>query len=168
MMTIDRAALLAPVSADSPSGASVEYDEQYLELERLARGVPQEEDAEGKVIREAQPPEWGEVERIALELSGKSKDLRVAIYLARASLARHGLAEFADVLELIQGYVEDFWPSLHPQLDPEDDDPSIRVNTLAALAHNETVLRSLRSAPLTDSRQFGRISYRDYAIAGGL
>lgn len=168
-MAIDLAALLAPVSADAPSGPPVEYDEQYVELERLARGVPQEENAEGKVIREAQEPDWPEVERIALELCRKSKDLRVAIYLARASLARSGLAGLGDALQLIRAYVVEFWPSVHPQLDPSDDnDPSIRVNTLAALAHNETILRTLRGAPLAQSRQFGRISYRDYAIANGL
>jgi type VI secretion system protein ImpA len=169
MMAIDLAALLAPVSADAPSGPPVEYDEQYVELERLARGVPQEENAEGKVIREAQEPDWREVERIALELCHKSKDLRVAIYLARASLVRNGLPGLSDAFQLIRAYVVEFWPSVHPQLDPTDDnDPSIRVNTLAALAHNETVLRILRAAPLTQSRQFGRISYRDYAIAHGL
>jgi type VI secretion system protein ImpA len=169
MMAIDLAALLAPVSADAPSGPSVDYDEQYIDLERLARGVPQEEDAEGKVIREAQEPDWREVERIALELCRKSKDLRVAVYLARASLARDGLPGLASALRLVQAYVTEFWPTVHPQLDPADDnDPSIRVNAISALAHNETILRALRATPLTQSRQFGRISYRDYAIATGL
>jgi type VI secretion system protein ImpA len=168
-MALDLAALLAPGPADSPSGPSVEYDEEYIELERLSRGVPQEEDVEGKVIREAQDPDWVEVERISLELCRRSKDIRVALYLARAGIARSGLPGFADALRLICGYVADFWPSLHPQLDPADDnDPSIRINALAALAHNDTILRPLRATSLTQSRQFGRISYRDYAIAAGL
>ena len=169
MTAIDVAALLAPVSGESPSGPPVEYDEQYIELERLARGVAQEEDADGKVIREAQEPNWREVERVALDLCMKSKDLHVGIYLARAELALAGLPGFRDALELITGYVKGFWPSIHPQLDPEDsNDPSIRVNALAPLRDNATVLRAVRMAPLTQSRQFGRISYRDYAIATGL
>jgi hypothetical protein len=35
-MAIDLAALLAPVSAESPSGAPVEYDPQFNELETLS------------------------------------------------------------------------------------------------------------------------------------
>jgi type VI secretion system protein ImpA len=80
-----------------------------------------------------------------------------------------GLHGFRDALKLIHGYVSEFWPSVHPQLDPADDnDPSIRVNAFAPLTDNATVLRALRLAPLTQSRQFGRLCYRDFAIATGL
>jgi type VI secretion system protein ImpA len=169
MTTIDLAALLAPVSAESPSGPSMEYGELYLSLERLVCGVAQQEDANGKVIREAEEPDWNEVRRVALELCAQAKDLRVAIYLTRAELALSGLPGFADALALVAGYVEQFWSSVHPQLDPADgDDPSIRVNAIASLRDHATVLRSLRLAPLAHSRQFGRISYRDHAIAAGL
>jgi type VI secretion system protein ImpA len=103
-----------------------------------------------------------------LELSARSKDLRVAIYLLRAELALEGLSGFANALELIQGYVVQYWSSVHPQLDPVDDnDPRIRVSALASLCDVDTVLRSLRMAPLSQSKQFGRISWRDYAIAHG-
>jgi len=167
-MGIDIAALLAPASTEAPAGPAIEYEHDYIELERLSRGVARQEDADGKVIREAEEPNWPEVERIALELCSRSKDLRVAIYLARAKLALTGLAGFSEALKLLSGYLAAFWPSLHPQLDPSDDnDPTIRVNALLALSHGETVLRALRAAPLTRSRQFGRVSYRDYAIATG-
>lgn len=169
MTAIDVHALLEPFGDETPSGPSVEYDPRYIELERLARGVSQEENAEGKVIREAEPPDWPEVERIAIELCAESKDLRVAIYLARARIALEGLSGFRDAVELLNGYVSNYWPSVHPQLDAADDnDPSIRVNTLIGLCDTNTVLRALRMAPLTQSRQFGRISYRDYSIATGL
>jgi type VI secretion system protein ImpA len=168
-MAMHVAAMLVPISADSPCGPPVEYDQQYIELETLARGVSGEEDADGKVVREAQPPNWREVERLALELCAKSKDLRVAVYLARAGIALTGLPGFRDGLKLINGYVSEFWPTVHPQLDPADDnDPSIRVNAFAPLRDNATVLRALRQAPLTQSRQFGRLCYRDFAIATGL
>jgi len=168
MMGIDVAALLTPVSAEAPAGPAIEYEHDFIELERLSRGVSRQEDAQGKVIREAEEPNWLEVERLALELCAKSKDLRVAIYLARARLALAGLPGFSEALRLIGGYLSQFWPSVHPQLDPADDnDPTIRINSLLSLCHAETVLRALRAAPLTYSRQFGRMSYRDYAIATG-
>src|SRR5262245_60392297 len=101
MTVLDLNALLAPVSADAPSGPRVEYGgPTYMALEVAARGIPEEKDAAGKLIREAKGPSWPEVERLALELSGKSKDLRVAIYLARAKLALEGVSGFANVLEL--------------------------------------------------------------------
>ena len=114
MTAIDLAALLAPTSAAPPCGPPIEYDEQYLDLERLARGVTQEEDAEGKVVREAEEPDWHEVERIALDLCAKAKDLRVAIYLGRAELALTGLPGFADVVALIAGYLlHGLWDVIH-------------------------------------------------------
>jgi type VI secretion system protein ImpA len=165
---IDLAALLAPSSQEAPSGPEVETDPEYHDLQQAARRVLQEKDAQGKEIREAKEPNWPEVERLALVLCARSKDLRVAIHLANAKLALEGLPGFASALELLKGYVVQFWPSVHPQLDPDDShDPKIRVNILSALCDAETVMRGVRTAPLSQSKQFGRISWRDYAIAHG-
>jgi type VI secretion system protein ImpA len=167
-MAFDVKALLEPNSDEAPSGGSIEYDPRYIELEVLARGVTQEEDVAGKVVREAQPPDWAEVERIAIELCQESKDLRVAIYLARAALARNGLPGLRDALELMSGYLTRYWPTVYPQLDPDDNnDPSARVNTIGGLCDNATMLRALRLTPLAQSRQFGPVCYRDYAISTG-
>ncbi|HZS84160.1 MAG TPA: type VI secretion system protein TssA [Stellaceae bacterium] len=167
MTAIDIAALLEPISADSPSGEAIEYDAQYIELETAARGKPEQE--LGDTIVAAEEPDWREVERIALELCARSKDLRVAVYLTRAALKLAGLEGLKDGLELIHGYLARYWDSVHPQLDPEDDnDPSARINIIASLCDGEAMLRPLRACPLTQSRQFGRVSYRDFAIASGL
>jgi type VI secretion system protein ImpA len=166
-MAIDPAALLAPITAEAPSGVAVEYDPQYNELETLARGTPEREI--GSTIVPAEEPDWREVERIALELSAKSMDLRVAVYLLRAEMKLAGLPGLAAGLEVIKGYVADYWPGVHPQLDPEDDnDPGARVNALVSLCDPELVLPVVRTLPLTQSRQLGRITYRDHAIATGL
>ena len=128
-MAIDLAALLAPVSAEAPSGEPVEYDPQFNELETLSKGTPEQE--VGTTIIPAEEPDWREVERVGLELAARAKDLRVAVYLVRAELKLGGLPGMAAGLALIRGYLEQYWPSVHPQLDPEDDnDPSARVNAL--------------------------------------
>jgi type VI secretion system protein ImpA len=169
MTAIDLAAMLRPNATEAPSGPPLEYDERYIELEKAARGTEQEEDAAGKVIREKQPPNWSEVERLSLELAKDSKDLRIAVYLARARLALAGLSGLSEALELLKGYIQLYWGDVHPQLDPADGhDPSIRVNALASLCDNAAMLRAVRAVPLTESRQFGRVCYRDYAMATGL
>src|SRR5262245_1615 len=149
MPPLDVEALLAPIAEDDPCGPSVEYDERYIELERVARGVAQEEDAEGKIVRDAEPPDWIEGERIATELAKESNDLRVGVYLVRARLALGSMAGLREALDLLNGYVSRYWATVHPQLDPDDDnDPSIRVNALSALCDNVTMLRPVRMAPL--------------------
>ena len=166
-MTIDIAALLAPVSDEAPCGEAVEYDAQFNELETLARGTPEQE--VGDTVIPAEEPDWREVARIAQELAARSKDLRVALYVLRAELKLSGMPGLTQGLELIKGYLELYWPGVHPQLDPEDDnDPSARVNALVSLCDPDLMLRSVRTAPLAQSRQFGRVTYRDYAIASGL
>jgi type VI secretion system protein ImpA len=168
-MALDIEQLLEPVSEDAPSGESIEYDASYIELETLSKGVELEKDAAGRVVREDEDPDWREVRRVALELASRAKDLKVAIYLLRAELALEGFPGLRDGLALIAGYLSRYWGSVHPQLDPEDDnDPSARVNTVVALCHIETVLRAIRLTPLTQSRQFGRVNYRQFAIAHGL
>ena len=56
----------------------------------------------------------------------------MAVLLARALTSTAGLLGLADALELIRGLLERHWDSVHPQLDPDDDnDPLIRINTLS-------------------------------------
>src|ERR1700722_14726069 len=121
-MTIDVAALLAPVSEEAPCGEAVEYDAQFNELETLARGTPEQE--VGDTIIPAEEPDWREVARIAQELAARSKDLRVALYVGRADVKQRALPGLTQGLDLIKGYLEQYWPAVHPQLDPEDaNDP---------------------------------------------
>src|SRR5262250_935427 len=107
MAFVDVAALLEPISAEAPSGEAIEYDAQYIELETTARGKPEQE--VGDTIVPAEEPDWREVERLALELAARSKDLRVGVYLARAELKLAGLGGFREALELLQGYLSQHW-----------------------------------------------------------
>ena len=56
MSSIDLEALLAPVSEESPSGADLEYDPTFGELERTALGKP--EQVMGDDVIEAEDPDW--------------------------------------------------------------------------------------------------------------
>ena len=163
---IDVETLLLPVGPDAPSGANLEYDPAFGELERSSVGKPEQQF--GKTIIPAEEPNWREVLSQAVELAGRTKDLRVAVQLARADLATGGLPAFSKDLELIRGYIERFWETVHPQLDPDDgNDPVLRVNILESLCDSNSTLNALRQVPLVSSRVLGRFNLRDVAIADG-
>lgn len=159
--------LLEEVSADSPCGADMEYEPEFQELERATQYRAEQQI--GDAVVEGSEPNWRDVQRAAAELFTKTKDLRVAVYLARAALHIEGFAGFNDGLLLIKGLLEKYWDHVHPQLDPEDNnDPTFRVNTVSALSDPETVLRSIKTTPIVAARGIGQFSIRDVDIAKGL
>lgn len=163
---IDVEALLAPISDEAPSGENLEYDPQFGEMERAATGKPEQQF--GATIVPAEEPNWKELRGIALELAGRTKDLRVGVELARCELALSGFASYMKSLDLICGYVEQFWETVHPQLDADDDnDPVLRVNTIESLCDEDKMLRAVRMAPIVSSRNIGRFSLRDVGVANG-
>jgi type VI secretion system protein ImpA len=158
--------LLREVSADEPCGPNLEYDAEFGELERVAEIVPERQ--MGDVVEPAREPEWRDVRRRAEALLARTKDLRVAVYLARAALRVDGLAGLGAGLALIRGLLERYWEQVHPRLDPEDDDdPTLRINSLAPLVDPEIGLRPLREAQLVHAQGIGSFSLRDLDIAAG-
>jgi len=158
--------LLEPISADAPSGADLEYDSAFLELERLAQVKPEQQ--MGDTIVPAQEPDWKAVASGALALLSRTKDMRVASRLTQALLYSEGLPGFADGLQVMRGFVEKFWDSFYPRLDPSDnDDPTFRVNVLMGLVDGSVFIDKIRVIPLVSARSFGRFSLRDIAIANG-
>src|SRR5262245_56763453 len=123
MPSVQLEPLLAPVSAENPCGADLEYgDPAFAELERSVQGKPEQQI--GNTVVPAADPEWKLVERQATQLLGRTKDLRVSVHLANALLRVHGLRGFADGLGLLGKLVESYWDGLHPRLDPDDgNDP---------------------------------------------
>ncbi len=166
MSRIDLEKLLQPISEVAPCGADTEYDQDFGEMLRLAQGEPEKQF--GSTIVEAIPPNWAEVRSYALGLSERTKDVRVASYLCRAMLSEAGFVGFRDSLKLFNEYIRRFWPTIHPQLDPDDDnDPTIRVNAIRALVDPASTLLLVRTVPIVSARAFGRFSYRDFQVARG-
>lgn len=166
MIAIDVESLTAPISLDAPSGQNLEYDPDFAEMERAAQGTPEQQ--YGSTIIEGKEPEWDEVAKGASGLLKRTHDLRVVMYLARSSLKSSGWPAFRDSLKLLRSFVADYWESVHPQLDPDDDlDPTTRVNTIATLCDNGATLNLLRTVPIVSSRAAGQFSRRDVAYATG-
>jgi type VI secretion system protein ImpA len=173
-MAIDIESLLSEVSPEAPCGEDISYDASFLALEDMLRSK-----AGGGVVAgvedQAEEPNWREVREKSIELLRRSKDLRVATYLALASLRMDGLAGLRDGLALILGLLERYWEHLYPKLDPEDNnDPLERINILQSLSPEEVsdqdpmkFKQRLAEVPLCNSPQMGRFSIRDIQVAKG-
>lgn len=162
----DLVGLAVPLSEGNPCGDSVEYDADYLALEEEVQGKPEVE--YGATLTQAIAPDWRQVKRLALPLAMRSRDLRLAVYLARAELNLNGVQGFAAGLALIETLLTEQWAHLHPQLDPDDDhDPQLRINILASLCESAGLLRDLRATSLASFPALGSVSLRDLDFASG-
>jgi type VI secretion system protein ImpA len=167
MAIIDIDALLVPISEESPAGDNLEYG-AVAELERLATGTPGKLDPDTREMVGAEEPEWRKVRDAAQEVFGQTKDIRVAVILARSLLALNGLPGLGEGVQLVARLTETFWDTVHPRLDPDEgDDPVERLNALANLDDPEGVIRSLRGTVILESREAGRYTARDLDLMAG-
>jgi type VI secretion system protein ImpA len=154
------------LSQDSPCGDDLEYDPVFAEMERAAQGKPEQQF--GETIVPPEEPNWKEVKAKAQDLLGRTKDLRVAVHLSQAALNTEGFPAFCECMALVRGYLNRYWETLYPRLDPDDGlDPTQRVNLLLTLCDQQSTLQYLRRAPLVASRVLGRFGLRDVQIAAG-
>ncbi len=162
---MDLETLLAPVSPDDQTGADLEYDASFSEIDRLSQGKPEQQI--GSTIVAAEEPDWKTLQKKTAEFLGRSKDLRVAAHLTRALLRNNGWSGLATGLGLLRGLVERYWDGVHPRLDPDDDnDPTMRVNVFSSFS-DTPMLAAVRATPIVSSRAVGRFSLRDLEIAAG-
>lgn len=170
---MDPEVLLQIKSDDAPSGENLEYDPAFMEMELAAQPVEAQE--MGDSVTQGHDPDYSDVVEKALDVLQRSHDLRAAVFLADGLLHTEGLGGFAKTTALLRGMLERHWETCHPELDEDDDDdPTMRVNTIQGLcgqpggmAGASPLYRSLRRAPLTDSRGFGRFSIRDIEVSEG-
>ncbi len=173
MSTIDVEKLLAEVSEESPCGENLEYDPAYIELGTMAQGTP--ERVMGDEVIPGEEPNWRDVRDRCLELLDRTKDLRVVMYLSVAMLKMEGLTGMRDAFAVLGGVLDRYWEGVYPQLDPEDDnDPTERVNIIDSLSKPPRTdgdpmkfQQRLHECELCNSKQVGRFSLRDIAVANG-
>ncbi|AIF48215.1 type VI secretion system protein TssA [Dyella japonica] len=166
MAIYDLEPLLAPISDDAPSGENLEYDADFLALERAA--ATKAERVVGDSVKQAEEPDWVRVAERSQALLARSKDLRLATHLTAAWTRTAGIPGWTAGLALIRGLLEQHWSTVHPQLDAEDnDDPTYRVNSVAPISDPVGLLGHVRTTPFVQSPRLGRFSLRDLRIANG-
>ncbi|MDP3520450.1 MAG: type VI secretion system protein TssA [Hydrogenophaga sp.] len=166
---IDNAALdrlLAPVSDSSPCGDDLEYDLAFIELQNAATGKPEQQFGDTVIPGEA--PEWRVVLAQASALLERSKDLRVAALLMRSATRLGGVPSFVLTARWLNTLLQRYWDGIHPMLDADDDnDPTMRVNALQALADGSMLVADLREAVVANVRGLGPVRVKDIEVALG-
>jgi type VI secretion system protein ImpA len=119
--------LLDPIPGDSPCGENLYYSPAYDKIKEARR---EEQDApQGEWRHDVKKADFVQVIKLTTDLlAKKSKDLQLAAWLTEALLREEGIGSFADGLDLLRGFVENFWEGLYPEL--EDGDAEMRATPL--------------------------------------
>ncbi|HEX7640291.1 MAG TPA: type VI secretion system protein TssA, partial [Burkholderiaceae bacterium] len=129
---MDLDALLAPVSPESPAGADFSFSAEFDAIQEMRREDDPTLD-QGEWVAALKTADWpGVVRTCEGLLAQRSKDLRVAGWLADAWARVRGFEGLADGLDLTAGLIDGFWDCVHPR--PDGGDPEERIGNLRWLA----------------------------------
>jgi type VI secretion system protein ImpA len=148
---------------DAACGDDLEWDNDFLEMTQAAAGKPGTQFSDDK---DAVPPDWRAVQRLAESLFERTRDVRVAIFWARAQVHLESAATLADSFRLVHGLLERYWDDVHPR--PDDGDAYARVNALNDMASSAGLLGDVRNASLISNRAIGELRGRDVEVALGM
>jgi type VI secretion system protein ImpA len=110
-----------------------------------AAAAPRQDAQYGSFVDVPPPANWSEIERDCRALSLRTKDLRVAMILARCWTRQSGAEGLRDGLAFVLGLIERYGETLHPHPIFEGErDPVIVANAIGALTDPEGVLADVR------------------------
>ncbi|MCC7307283.1 MAG: type VI secretion system protein TssA [Acidobacteria bacterium] len=154
---VDLDALLQPISDENPSGESLRYSGIYDEIAEARRA--DDNLNQGDWVTDLKVADYAKVISLGVPaLTTQTKDLQIAVWVAEALTMKHGLAGFRDGLQLLLGFHERFWDTVHPEID--EGDMEGRANAMSWLDTNGWL--ALRTAPFTGGRGYG---YQDFENA---
>jgi type VI secretion system protein ImpA len=140
--------LLEPIAGENPSGPDLRYDPVFDQI-REARREDDESIPTGGWDRPIKKADHRLVVKLAGEaLAKRTKNLRLMASLLESQIKLDGIAILVPSIELIRKLQENFWETLHPEID-EDGDLQIRVNEVERVVRH--IARGLEELPLTKS-----------------
>ena len=158
---MDRQAInawLEPLDGEA-CGQDLEYDPSFMELGQAAAGKPETQ------FGPAEPPNWPTSRELAEQLLGQTRDLRVAMFWARAVVNLEGLEGLPAGLALVHGMLDRHWDEVHPRPDPDDGDTFARLSVLGSLDALDGLLGDVRQAQLIADRRLGGLRVRTVELA---
>jgi type VI secretion system ImpA family protein len=138
--------LIAPVAGDDPAGPDLADDPVRQEIELAFED-------------EAATVDWRRVIGLIEGQSGKTKDVWLAIYLARAGALSGRLDVVVTGVQMLAGLFEGSWDALHPKL--EDYGFQGRKGPCESLTRIGPFLGPLRRIPLVEHPRLGTYSGAD-------
>jgi len=141
--------LLIPISPAAPAGTDMAFSPD-MDAIAQARKFDDPSLAQGEWVTELKEADWGFVlDRCARLLRDKTKDLRVAVWLAEAAAKRYQLRGLGEGFRLLTGLCEQYWDQgLYPEADGADHEQ--RIGNLAWILSRTPAL--VREMPLTEGR----------------
>lgn len=145
--------LLAPVSEEKPSGEYLRYSGIYDEISEARRADL--DVSQGEWQTEMKIADFRKVINLAVPaLEKDTKDLQITAWLSEALVKEYGFVGLRDCLKLLTGLQENFWESLHPEID--EGDMEGRANALAWM--EEQASFAIKQAKITG---YAGYSYND-------
>jgi type VI secretion system protein ImpA len=160
---LDVEAIVAPIRGPFPAGVDIRYDTKlgtYDKIKAARREATDKQQGNAGLedVDDGLSPEeraasagrnWIEVRTLVVEaLTTQSKDLQMAIWLLEAETYISGFAGAASSFDIIRRLIENYWDTLFPPIDPEDEEPlALRVGALDWV--NERMPQILSGIPLS-------------------
>jgi type VI secretion system protein ImpA len=148
--------LLTPISEENPAGEYLRYSGIYDEISEARRAdkdVPQ-----GEWQTEVKYADYRKVISLAVPaLEKDTKDLQISAWLSEALVKEHGFVGLRDSLRLITGLQENFWETLHPEVD--EGDMEGRANALAWMELQTSY--AIKQAKITGYNGYSFIDFED-------
>jgi type VI secretion system protein ImpA len=153
---IDIEALLQPISADKPAGESQQYSGLYDEIREARRSDDML--AQGQWQFEPKLADYRRVISLAVPaLTSETKDLQISAWLAEALTKEHGFVGLRDSLTLVRRLQEDFWDTLHPEID--EGDMEGRANAIEWMESQTAI--AVKTLPITGGEGFTFLNWEE-------
>lgn len=148
------AQLMIPIRADSSCGEDIAFSTEVDEIAQ-ARQFEDPTLDQGEWVMDLKEADWGFVATRCVRLiESRSKDLRLAVWLAEALARTAGLRGLGDGYAVLAGLCEHYWEGLHPL--GEAGDYEQRVGNLHwLLSHTPQLVRDIPlDASLIDDAEY--------------
>jgi len=160
----DADTLLAPVSADDPTGASLRYEGTY----DVIAGLRREDDptlAQGVWKTELKRADWPRVAQTCVNaIETQSKDLQIGAWLLEAWLHLYGFAGIREGLHVLAELCDTYWDGAHPAI--ENGDLEYRLAPIYWIDDKLSIAARLIAITAPEAEDVFAYSVADWQMSG--
>jgi len=169
---VDFQKLLAPISAEKPTGADPRGDNSHTSLYQRTRTARSEARAaerrgaagDGADDSQSSPPDWKAVRDLGIKsLTEQAKDLEITAYVIESFLRLYDFAGLRDGFRLARELIEKYWDNLYPM--PDEEGLPTRIAPLVGLNGDDaegTLIAPIARVPMTETPNGERFSRAHY------